>query len=52
VNAWIARPGVREQVDRNGIAVAGSTPEELGAFVKDQLAAWAKGFKEAGIEPE
>jgi tripartite-type tricarboxylate transporter receptor subunit TctC len=52
VNAWIAKPGVREQVDRNGIAVAGSTPEELGAFVKTQLGAWAKGFKEAGIEPE
>ena len=52
VNAWLAKPGVREQVDRNGIAVAGSTPEELGAFVKTQLGAWAKGFKEAGIEPE
>src|SRR6185503_2188814 len=52
LNAWLAKPGVREQVDRNGIAVAGSTPEELGAFVKNQLAAWAKGFKEAGIEPE
>ena len=52
VNAWLAKPGVREQVDRNGIAVSGSTPEELGAFVKAQLAAWAKGFKEAGIEPE
>jgi tripartite-type tricarboxylate transporter receptor subunit TctC len=52
VNTWIAKPGVREQVDRQGIAVAASTPEELGAFVKTQLGAWAKGFKEAGIEPE
>jgi tripartite-type tricarboxylate transporter receptor subunit TctC len=52
VNAYIARPQVRSQTDRQGIALAGSTPEELGAFVKQQLAAWSKGFKEAGIEPE
>ena len=31
---------------------AGSTPEELRAFTKRQLGAWAQGFKEAGIDPE
>jgi tripartite-type tricarboxylate transporter receptor subunit TctC len=52
LNTIIARPQIREQIDRHGFALAGSTPEELGAFVKQQLAAWAKGFREAGINPE
>jgi tripartite-type tricarboxylate transporter receptor subunit TctC len=52
VNAILARPQVRELIDRQGFALAGSTPEELGTFVKQQLAAWAAGFKEAGIHPE
>jgi tripartite-type tricarboxylate transporter receptor subunit TctC len=52
LNTIIARPQIREQIDRHGFALAGSTPEELGAFVKQQLAAWAKGFRDAGINPE
>jgi len=52
VAAIIARPQVREQIDRQGFALASSTPEELGAFVKQQLGAWSRGFREAGINPE
>ena len=52
LNAIIARPQIREQIDRHGFALAGSTPAELGAFVKQQLGAWATGFREAGINPE
>jgi len=52
VASIIARPQVREQIDRQGFALAGSTPEELGAFVKQQLGAWSRGFREAGINPE
>lgn len=52
VNAIIARPQVREQIDRQGFALAGSTPEALAAFVKEQLGAWSRGFREAGIRPE
>ncbi|HYL91070.1 MAG TPA: tripartite tricarboxylate transporter substrate binding protein [Burkholderiales bacterium] len=52
VNAILARPQIREQVDKQGFALAGSTPEELGKFVKDQLAAWKRGFEDAGIQPE
>ena len=29
-----------------------STPEELGAFVKAQLANWARMIRDAGIEPQ
>jgi hypothetical protein len=32
--------------------MARPTPEELGAFVKQQLGAWARGFRDAGINPE
>jgi tripartite-type tricarboxylate transporter receptor subunit TctC len=52
LSAIMARPQVREQIDRQGFALAASTPEELGVFVKQQLGAWARGFREAGINPE
>jgi len=52
LNAIIARPAIREQIDKQGFALAGSTPEELRAFTKRQLGAWAQGFKEAGVNPE
>ena len=52
LNAIMARPQIRSEIDRQGFALAGSTPEELRAFVKQQLGAWGRGFKEAGIEPQ
>ena len=52
LNKIIARPAIREQIDKQGFALASSTPEELRAFTKRQLGAWAQGFKEAGINPE
>ena len=52
LNAIVARPQIREQIDRHGFALAASAPDELGAFIKRQLDAWARGFREAGIDPE
>ena len=52
VNAIITKPAIKELIDKQGFALAGSTPQELGGFVRQQLDAWAKGFKEAGINPE
>jgi tripartite-type tricarboxylate transporter receptor subunit TctC len=52
LNSIMARPQIREQVDRQGFALAGSTPQDLGGFVKQQLGAWAQGFRDAGINPE
>jgi tripartite-type tricarboxylate transporter receptor subunit TctC len=52
LNAIMARPQIREQIDKQGFALAGSTPEELGKFVKDQLVAWKRGFDDAGMKPE
>jgi len=52
VNAIINRPAIREQIDKQGFALAGSTPEQLRGFIKGQLGAWKQGFDEAGIKPE
>jgi tripartite-type tricarboxylate transporter receptor subunit TctC len=52
LSSIMARPQIREQVDRQGFALAGSTPQALGGFVKQQLGAWAQGFRDAGINPE
>ena len=50
--AAIARPQIREQIDKQGFALAASTPQELAAFVRQQLVAWKQGFEDAGMKPE
>jgi tripartite-type tricarboxylate transporter receptor subunit TctC len=52
LTAIIARPAIREQIDRQGFALAASTPDELRSFTARQLDAWRSGFQEAGIHPE
>ncbi|MDI9332057.1 MAG: tripartite tricarboxylate transporter substrate binding protein [Alphaproteobacteria bacterium] len=48
----IARPDVKERVDRLGFDLASSTPAELAAFMPEQLQAWGKAFADAGLQPE
>jgi tripartite-type tricarboxylate transporter receptor subunit TctC len=43
---------VKGQITNIGFEAFSSTPEELGVFVKAQLAKSAKMIKDAGIEPE
>lgn len=50
--AIMARPAIREQIDKQGFSLAASTPEALRAFTARQLEAWDRGFREAGIQPE
>ena len=50
--AAIARPDVRERVDKLGFDLASSTPAELAAFMPEQLQAWSKAFADAGMQPE
>ena len=52
VNAAIARADVREKIEKLGFDLAGSTPEEMAAFLQDQLQAWGRAFREAGMNPE
>lgn len=48
----IAIPEVREKLIAQGFTVLGSSPEELGAATKEQLARYAKLMKQAGIKAE
>jgi tripartite-type tricarboxylate transporter receptor subunit TctC len=48
----IADPKVKERLAAIGFDAFASTPEELDAFVREDLAKWTKWVKDAGIEPE
>ena len=52
VNAAFRRPEVREQLERQAFEFGGSTPDELGAFIKEQFEVWTRVAREAGIKPE
>jgi tripartite-type tricarboxylate transporter receptor subunit TctC len=52
VRKAIANPDVREKLVAQGFVVVGSSPEELGATTKEQLARYAKLMKAAGIKAE
>jgi tripartite-type tricarboxylate transporter receptor subunit TctC len=52
LNAAMKRADVREKIGQQGFDLGGSTPEELAAFVQDQLKAWERAFREAGMNPE
>ena len=52
LNAVMQRPDVRERIAALGFELGGSTPDELGAFMQEQLQAWAKAFRDAGMTPE
>ncbi len=48
----LARPVVRERFQAIGVDTAPSTPMAFGAYIKEDLAKWAKVVKEAGIKVE
>ncbi len=52
LNAAMQRPEVRERIGALGFELSGNTPDEMGAFVQDQLVAWARAFKDAGMVAE
>ena len=52
VNAAMKRPEVREQLERQAFEFAGSTPEEMAAFLRDQLEVWSRTIRESGIKTE
>ena len=52
LNAAMQRPEVRERIGALGFELAGNTPDEMGLFVQDQLVAWARAFKDAGMVAE
>jgi len=52
VNVILKRPEIRGQFEKQASEPAGSTPGELGAFLKQQLVEWRSAARSAGLEPE
>jgi len=48
----VEKPAIKAQLASLGMDAFSSTPEELGAFVNDQLVLWEKLVKNAGIEKQ
>jgi tripartite-type tricarboxylate transporter receptor subunit TctC len=48
----LARPEVGARFASLGTDVAPMNPEQLGAFIRSEIAKWAKMAREAGIQPE
>ncbi len=48
----VADPGVQQQLKDQGLTPRGSSPEDLGRATREQLARYARLFKEAGIKAE
>jgi tripartite-type tricarboxylate transporter receptor subunit TctC len=48
----VALPDVKERMFGLGMEVAGSTPEQLAALVKSDIAKWGTVIKEAGVRVE
>jgi tripartite-type tricarboxylate transporter receptor subunit TctC len=48
----IEKPSISQRLIDSGLQPAPSTPAELDSFVKQQLVAWGRKIKDAGIQPE
>jgi len=56
INADVIRilnsPELRERLKAEGSDPVGNTPEQYAAFLRDEIAKWAKVIKFAGVKPE
>jgi tripartite-type tricarboxylate transporter receptor subunit TctC len=52
LQALLKRPEVREAFGKLAFEPRGSTPEELAAFLKEQVAGWKRAVADAGIKTE
>lgn len=52
INTAIKLPEVKDALDKYGFELEGSTPQELAAYVRDQVAYWKRSMQEAGITPD
>ena len=48
----IANPATRKQLDDMGYQVIANTPEQFGAYLRDQIATWTKIVKDNNIKAE
>ena len=52
LTAVLAQPDIKETLFNQGLDAAPSTPEDFGAYLKSEMAKWAKVIKAAGIKPQ
>ncbi len=52
VRKSLGKPEIRDRIASFAAEATPSSPDQLGVFVKNQLASWGKRIKDAGIEPE
>jgi tripartite-type tricarboxylate transporter receptor subunit TctC len=52
LQALLQRPEVKDAFGKLAFEPRGSTPEELAAFLKDQIAGWKRAVADAGIKVE
>ncbi len=45
-------PDVRERLSGQGVEVAGTTPQQFEAFVRDEIVRWGKAVKQSGAKPD
>jgi tripartite-type tricarboxylate transporter receptor subunit TctC len=50
--AALARADVREALGNLGVQIRASSPEEFAAFIRTDIATWARVVREANIQPE
>lgn len=50
--AAMKKPEVVSAMERQGVALSPSTPEQLAAYLKEQIEAWKRAVAIAGIQPE
>ena len=46
----LAAPDVRSRLTREAVAPIGSTPEELGSYIRSEIVRWAKVVKDSGAK--
>ena len=48
--AVLSEPGIKAKLDLLGVVIVGSTPEALGAHLKDEMDKWGPVIKAANIK--
>jgi tripartite-type tricarboxylate transporter receptor subunit TctC len=50
--AALGEPAVKARLEQLGLFVVGSSPEELGAYLRAEMDKWGAVIKEAGLKVE
>ena len=52
LTAALSAPDIKDFLFNQGLDAAPGTPEELGAYMKTEMAKWTKVIRAAGIQPQ